>query len=66
MTTASTAFDPSRLPSGIEIKGAVRPGYERVLTPEALAFVADLARRFEPTRPARENTPIGATSRPGR
>jgi malate synthase len=48
--TASPAFDPSRLPPGVEIKGAVRPGYERVLTPEALAFVADLARSFETTR----------------
>jgi malate synthase len=46
MTTASPAFDPSRLPSGVEIKGGIKPGYERVLTPEALAFVADLARRF--------------------
>jgi malate synthase len=52
MTTASPAFDPSRLPSGVEIKGGIKPGYERVLTPEALAFVADLARRFEPTRRA--------------
>jgi malate synthase len=50
MTSASTAFDRSRLPAGVEIKGAVRPGYERVLTPEALAFVAELARSFEPTR----------------
>ncbi len=48
--TASPAFDPSRLPSGIEIRGSIKPGYERVLTPEALAFVADLARSFEPTR----------------
>jgi malate synthase len=48
--TASPAFDPSRLPSGIEIKGAIKPDFERVLTPEALAFVADLARTFEPTR----------------
>jgi malate synthase len=48
--TASPAFDPSRLPSGIEISGAIKPGYERVLTPEALAFVADLARSFEPAR----------------
>src|SRR5688572_33189152 len=48
--TASPAIDPSRLPSGVEIKGAIKPGYERVLTPEALAFVADLARSFETTR----------------
>jgi malate synthase len=48
--TASPAIDPSRLPSGVEITGALQPGYERVLTPEALAFVADLARSFEATR----------------
>ncbi len=50
MTSAQPAYDPSRLPPGVEIKGEIKPGYDRVLTPEALAFVADLARRFEPTR----------------
>ncbi len=39
-----------KLPAGIEIKGAVKPGYERVLTKEALGFVAALAREFEPRR----------------
>jgi len=50
MTSAASAFDRSRLPAGVEIKGEIRPGFERVLTPEALAFVADLARGFEATR----------------
>jgi malate synthase A len=36
------------LPSGVTIQGPVRPGYEAVLTAEALAFVADLARTFGP------------------
>jgi malate synthase len=36
------------LPSGVTCTGAARPGYERVLTAEALSFVADLARRFGP------------------
>jgi malate synthase len=33
---------------GLEILGPVRPGYERILSPEALDFVADLTRRFRP------------------
>ncbi|HZU85629.1 MAG TPA: malate synthase A [Polyangiaceae bacterium] len=35
-------------PAGVSVTGPMRPGYEQVLTPEALAFVADLARSFEP------------------
>jgi malate synthase len=34
----------------MEIKGAIQPGYETVLTPEALALVAKLSRAFEPRR----------------
>ena len=37
---------------GVEVIGPAVPGSERVLTPEALAFVADLHRRFNPTREA--------------
>ena len=37
-------------PSGIEIVGEIKPGYERVLTGEALQFVADIARKFDQTR----------------
>jgi len=33
---------------GVEIRGSIRLGYDRLLTPEALHFVADLARRFRP------------------
>ncbi len=40
------------LPAGMRITGEFRPGYERVLTPEALAFVADLARTFSARRDA--------------
>jgi malate synthase len=36
----------------LEIVAAVQPADEAVLTPEALAFVADLCRRFEPRRQA--------------
>jgi malate synthase len=37
-----------QLPPGVSVHGAIRPGYEKVLTPAALAFVADLARSFGP------------------
>jgi malate synthase len=39
-----------QLPPGVGVTGLVRPGYELVLTPAALAFVADLARTFGPRR----------------
>jgi malate synthase len=39
---------PSSPPSVAAITATMRPGYERVLTHEALAFVADLARTFGP------------------
>ena len=35
---------------GIELSGPVTGPFSRILTPEALRFVASLARRFEPTR----------------
>ena len=35
---------------GVEIKGAMQPGYDTVLTPDALAFVAQLHRMYNPTR----------------
>ncbi|MGE3647532.1 MAG: malate synthase A [Reyranellaceae bacterium] len=38
------------VPAGVEINGAIGPGYESVLTPEAVAFIVDLQRRFNPTR----------------
>ncbi len=38
------------LPQGLEISGAIKPGYEQILTPEALALVAKLSRAFEPRR----------------
>lgn len=37
-----------KLPSGVRIRGSIKPGYETVLTHEAVAFVADLARTFRP------------------
>src|SRR5690348_4951518 len=38
----------SNLPAGLQIKGAMRPGYETILTPAALEFVMELARKFGP------------------
>src|SRR6478609_4373480 len=37
-------------PSGMEIRAEIKPGYEQILTPEALALVAKLTRAFEPRR----------------
>ncbi|MEW6254742.1 MAG: malate synthase A [Pseudomonadota bacterium] len=37
-------------PEGVVITGALAPRYEDILTPEALAFVADLHRAFNATR----------------
>ena len=38
---------------GVQVIGHAVPGSDRVLTPEALGFVADLHRRFNPTRQQR-------------
>jgi len=37
-------------PAGLEISAEIKPGYEEILTPEALALVAKLTRAFEPRR----------------
>jgi malate synthase len=39
-----------KLPKGVEIVGPMKPGFDRILTPEALAFVARLVRKHAPTR----------------
>ncbi|MCO5091535.1 malate synthase A [Bosea sp. (in: a-proteobacteria)] len=38
------------LPAGVVVKGALQPRFDEILTTEALAFVADLHRRFDETR----------------
>ncbi|WP_420593909.1 malate synthase A [Deinococcus sp.] len=38
------------LPDGMTISARIQDGYDEVLTPEALAFVAELHRTFEPRR----------------
>ena len=40
------ANESGPMPAGLEIRGPMQPGYETVLTPAALEFVADLTRRF--------------------
>lgn len=37
-------------PAGMEITAEIKPGYEQILTPQALSLVAKLAREFEPRR----------------
>ncbi len=37
-------------PNGVRIAGPLKPGYERVLTDDALEFVVDIARKFDETR----------------
>ncbi len=43
MTTASA-------PQGVTLNAPLQPGFDRILTPDALAFVAQLHRAFEPRR----------------
>jgi malate synthase len=38
------------MPAGVEIKAAIKPGFEKILTPQALALVAKLHREFEARR----------------
>jgi malate synthase len=38
------------LPDGVEIRGAIATGYNEILTPDALSFVAKLHRAFESRR----------------
>ncbi len=39
-----------QLPEGMQITADIKPGFETILTPEALALVAKLHRAFEPRR----------------
>jgi malate synthase len=41
---------PTTFPAGVEIRGAFLPGFETILTPDALAFAARLHRSFESRR----------------
>ena len=43
----SSIIEPSHV-TDCEILGSIEPGFDEILTPEALSFVADLSRRFSP------------------
>ena len=47
---ADTSVMQRGLPAGVEIRGELKPGYERILSTEALSFVAGLQRKFGPER----------------
>lgn len=49
-TQASTVPTPDQSGAHLEVIGAVEPGFELVLTPEALKFVSELHRLFSGTR----------------
>ena len=48
--TESAAPSPANPANALEVRGASSPAADRVLTPEALAFVGELERRFGPRR----------------
>ncbi len=58
--------DPTALPDGVEVTGPAVPGSDRILTPEALAFVADLQRRFGSASAGPPEATRGAPGRAGR
>lgn len=59
-----------RLPDGVKITGQIKPGFEEILTHEALSFLAKLHRKFQPGRKqilnarARRQTEIDAGQKP--
>ena len=48
MSDASAYQLQGDLPQGVTVGAPIRPQYAPVLSPEALAFVADLVRAFRP------------------
>lgn len=50
MATATGAADLAGRAEGVEVLGGMAPGFDGILTPEALGFVAGLHRSFDPTR----------------
>src|SRR5678815_2149363 len=61
----------SALPAGVTIHAPIKPGYSTILTHDALAFTAKLARKFESRRRelmaarAQRQAAFDAGSRPG-
>lgn len=54
---------PITLPQGMAITGEIKPGYEAILTPDALELVASLHRAFEPRRQALLQASVERTKR---
>ncbi|CAB5310755.1 MULTISPECIES: malate synthase A [Burkholderia] len=54
---------PITLPQGMAITGEIKPGYEAILTPDALELVASLHRAFEPRRQALLQARVERTKR---
>ncbi|TDV20864.1 malate synthase A [Paraburkholderia caballeronis] len=52
-----------QLPQGMQITGAIQPGFDTILTPDALALVAKLHRAFEPRRQELLNARVERTKR---
>ncbi len=50
MANPQSSQSSLQLPQGMEIKAEIKPGYEAILTREALELVAALHRTFEPRR----------------
>jgi len=50
MVTRSNAKTTFQTPPGVEVLGEITSAVQQVLTPEALAFVAELHRRFNNRR----------------
>jgi malate synthase len=48
--TAAVSKARSAERAGVIVRGAMKPGYEKVLTPEAVAFAVELEREFGPER----------------
>ena len=45
---AATSLTPVRNEPSVALRAPIRRGYDRVLTHDALEFVADMTRRFRP------------------
>ncbi|PXW26196.1 malate synthase A [Paraburkholderia caballeronis] len=52
-----------QLPQGMQITGAIQPGFDTILTPDALALVAKLHRAFQPRRQELLNARVERTKR---
>jgi malate synthase len=48
----STIKQGPTMPSGVEVLASLAEGYDQILSPDAVAFLAELERRFGPTRRA--------------